>query len=135
MELANRFMKRAVYFKVGGYDLNYQWIGGEDFDISARIIKKGFKVGRINSFIYHHEVVSFSKMLKKYYYYGKYLFEYTKNFPQRAVMQFVFLRPAFIKNVNLLIKNPIYAIGLFSMKISQYFAGLIGLIEYLAREK
>ncbi len=48
-----RFIRRAAFDKVGGYDR--EMVGYEDLDLQAKLIESGFGVGWVNSMIYHHE--------------------------------------------------------------------------------
>ena len=136
LELANRFMSARIFHKVGGHDCNWNWIGSEDFDISERIIKGGYKIGRINDLIQHHEVVPFGKMVHKYYIYGKYVPKYIKRHPRKGARQFfLFIRPSYIRNWKLFLKDPIHGLGLLFMKAIQYLAGGIGFCVSLVASK
>lgn len=48
-----RFIRRAAFDEVGGYDR--EMVGYEDLDLQARLIESGFGVGWVNAVIYHHE--------------------------------------------------------------------------------
>lgn len=126
MEAANRFMKAEVYHAVGGYD--NALIMREDFDIHERIKDAGYRIGRADEFIKHHEVVPFGKMLYKYYYYGKHVIGYLKKHPKTEVKRDLIIRPAYLRNWRLFIKDPVHGAGLMIMKLFQYTAGGIGLV-------
>ena len=130
-ELANRFIKRDVYFAIGGYDCNEDWIGGEDYDIHERIKNAGYRIGRVSEFIEHHEIVPFGKMFSKYRIYGKYVAKHVRAHPKTGMRQFFIIHPAYLRNWKLFVKDPVHGIGLIIMKLSQYTAGGIGIISSL----
>jgi len=134
METPNRFIRKNVYQKVGGYDRNL--IVGEDFDLGDRIIRAGFKVGRTESFINHYERTSFWHLLKKKYYYGKEMPKYFKKSGKIGVKRFSIFRGAYFHNWRLFVRDPIHAMGVIFMKTTQWIAGGIGfLIGYLKDQK
>ncbi len=129
METPNRFMKKSVYFDVGGYDRSL--IAGEDFDLGDRIKKRGHKINRVDSFIKHHEVRTFWQILRKHYYYGKEMGKYLKKYPSTGTKRFFIMRPAYIRNWRLFVKDPIHGIGLIFMKLIQYFMAGLGFVDAL----
>ena len=50
---AVRFIKKSVFENVSGYDEELE--AGEDYDLHARIEEAGYKIGRVESFVKHHE--------------------------------------------------------------------------------
>jgi len=124
METPNRFIRRDVYRKVGGYDSNL--IVGEDFDLGDKIFRAEFRVGRIKSFIDHYERTSFWQLLKKKYYYGKEMPEYFKKSGAIGVKRFSLFRSAYFRNWRLFIKDPIHGFGVVLMKTLQWLIGGIG---------
>lgn len=136
MELANRFIRASVFHAVGGYDDNKDWIGGEDFDLSERFVENGYRVGRINDLIRHHEVVPFRTMVRKYYTYGKYIPRHIRKHPRKGARQFfLFIRPAYVRNWRLFLKDPVHGLGLLFVKFVQYVAGGIGFLFSLFDRK
>lgn len=136
LELANRFMRASVFHAAGGHDDNKDWIGGEDFDLSERIVENGYRVGRIDDLIHHHEVVPFWPMVRKYYIYGKYIPRYIRKHPGKGARQFfLFIRPAYARNWKLFLKDPTHGLGLIFVKFVQYVAGGIGFLASLLEKK
>jgi len=135
MELANRFIKLDVYNAVGGYDCNKDWIGAEDFDIHERIKNSGYNIGRIDELIKHHEIVPFGKMLQKYYVYSKCVPKHIRKHPKSGLKQFWIIRPAYIRNWHLFVKDPIHGVGLAFMKSAQYFVGGLGFLVSLFQKQ
>lgn len=131
MELANRFMKKEVYHAVGGYDETF--IGADDWDINEKIKRADYKIGRIEDAIKHHEAISITKMLRSSYLYGQDIPFYMKKYPKLGMKQFFIIRPAYLKNLRLFIKDPIHGVGLMVMKSLQYLVGGLGFLMRLLR--
>lgn len=124
-----RFIKRDVFFKVG--KLSEKLISGEDWDITKRVRKAGYKIDRIESFVIHHEGrVNFIKDLKKKYYYATKSMPYIEKHVSRPrdILLFVF-RPAFLRNWKLLLTHPLLSLGMISMKFLQFFVGFLGVVK------
>lgn len=125
---AARFFDKSAFWEVGGWDKNM--ISGEDWDLTRRIREK-YKVGRINSKIYHNEgrLTLFKTALKKYYY-GTYALPYWRknlNNP-RDVISFV-IRPTYLRRWKLLLSDPLHAVGMIFLKTVEFTAGVLGIIR------
>lgn len=122
-----RFIRKNVFNKVGRLSENL--ISGEDWDVTTRVRQSGYLIGRIKSFVNHNEGnLSLTKDLKKKFYYATKSLPYIDkhiNSPMDVVLFVV--RPAFLRNWRLLLKNPIVTFGLLYMKFSEFFVGLLGL--------
>lgn len=129
---AVRFMKREVIKKVGLY--NPILIAAEDFEFHNRVKRANFKFELIkNIFIYHHEVSSLRKMVKKAFNYGRTMPLYIKREPKESFQQFFILRPSYLRNWKLFLKDPISGSGLLIAKIIQYSAAGVGMIFYFLK--
>lgn len=124
-----RFIKKSVFKDVGMFSANF--ISGEDWDVTIRVRKKGYAVGRIRSFVLHNEGhLKLIPDLKKKYYYA------TKSLPYvnrhitgpMDVVTFIF-RPAYVRNWKLLLSDPIHASGMIFMKILEFAVGFVGIIS------
>jgi glycosyltransferase involved in cell wall biosynthesis len=125
-ERANRFMKREVFEAMGGMDENL-W-GGEDSDLSLRIKKSDYKIGRIGSVIFHHEPTSFIITLRKYYRYGKTFPSWLKknnksDFAKQFFPSYLFTK----RNLKLLAGDPVHALGFIFLKSIIYIVSVYGL--------
>lgn len=129
---ACRFMRKDVFEALGGYDINL--VAGEDYDFHVMVDQAGYRYKIIDSFIYHLEVPSISKMMVKYFNYGKSISKYIKKRPIEATKQFFIFRPAYLKNYRLFLKHPITGLGLMCMKTLQYSAGFIGILFYSGKK-
>lgn len=133
METPNRFIKREVYQSVGGYDKTL--IVGEDFDLGDRIKESRYKVGRVKSFIRHHETRTFWQTVRKHYYYGKEMKKYLRKSRGVGVRRFFIIRPAYIRNFKLFASDPVHSVGLVVMKLVQYLAAGLGFCRAMSREE
>lgn len=131
---AARFFKREVFFKVEGYDENL--IAAEDWDLSQRIKKAGFAIGRISALIKHQEGrLGLAKTVKKKFGYGVTIGRYIKKHKKESRKQLILIRPAFLRNYKRLLKNPFTSLGLFIMKLCEFGAGAAGFAVAKIRKK
>lgn len=127
---ASRFFTREVFETVAGYDSELE--AGEDWDLNTRVRKAGYVIGRISSYIKHHEgQLSLWKTMMKKYYYGKTLEKYTRKHPIEAKQQLKLLRPAFLKRWKILVRDPKYMVGMLFMKTCEL--GATGLGYFVGR--
>lgn len=127
---AARFIKHSVFNQIGGYDPDM--ISGEDWDLHKRLLKHGYKVGRTNEFIIHHEgKLSYLKVLKKKLYYSQKSDQYIKNNVTniKDIIRFV-TRPSIIKNWRLLLADPIHIPGLIFLVWGEMLVGGFGAIIF-----
>lgn len=123
-----RFFPKRIFLKFKGYDEGLT--GPEDWDLSQRIGKR-YKISRIKSYILHNEGRLFLKTLfKKKFYYGLSAQKYLKkqNLSIISPVTVYFLRPAFYRNWQILIKNPTVALGMILMLIVEFAGGGLGYI-------
>lgn len=127
---AARFFKREAFNKVNGFDESIT--GPEDWDFPESIKKAGFKVGIIESYIYHHErIPSIWNLIKKKYYYALKSHRYLRknNISIISPKTIYFLRPVFYKNWQTLFKNPSLALGLLIMLTLEQIGGGLGYLQ------
>jgi glycosyltransferase involved in cell wall biosynthesis len=129
---AARFFSREIFKELKGYDETNT--GTEDTDLPQRIKKryKSNSIGRINSFIYHHEGnLSLWDTFKKKYYYGKTIEVYkTKNkiyFDKQAnpIKRYML----FFSKPKKLFNNPIVGMGMLFMKACEFLAWELGYLS------
>lgn len=124
---AARFFKKKLIREVGGYDESIT--GPEDWDLPETVQKRGYKIARIKSIIYHHEhISSVYKLLKKKYYYALKSHRYLSK-QKIAIISpktIYFLRPVFYKNWKKILSHPILSAALFILLFLELFAGGLG---------
>lgn len=122
---AARFFKKEVYEKIGGYDPSI--VGAEDWDLHQRVLKNQFKVGRINSYIIHHEGrLTLGRLLKKKIYYGKAFLIYSRRYPK--AFQKSIIRTSLLKNWYKLLRQPALGLGVFVLKFLEGISLLFGMV-------
>lgn len=123
--VAVRFFKSRAFRKVGGFDETM--FAGEDYDLHNRLIRAGFKWGRIKAKEIHlGEVVSIVDFAKKSYLYGKNSVHYVRKHSRKAWQQMTPVRGAFLRHWHELLSHPILLIGLTFMTFVKYFFGGLG---------
>lgn len=127
---AARFYKRTVFQKLNGFDSSL--ISGEDWDLSNRAKELG-KLGRITAIIYHHDgSLPFLKSIKKKFYYGKHIANFTTKESNKSVAEnqlgVVTRYKIFFSKPKLLFSNPVVGIGMLFLKTTQFLAVAIGML-------
>jgi len=129
---AARLFERSAFEAVKGYD--EELIAGEDWDLSQRVKKAGFRVGRVYALIKHHEgKLGFWETIKKKYHYGKTIQKYRNKHPYESKVQLGLVRLAFIRNRKKLAKDPMTFVGMILMKGCEFLAGGFGILSYKMR--
>lgn len=127
---AARFFNKKIFENMKGYDETIT--GPEDWDLTERIEKSGFKIGRIKKNIYHKEKIpSIATLLRKKYYYALSAHTYLSKhkvsvFNSKTVY---FFRPVFYKNWKKILKYPILSSSLFILLFLEQIAGGFGYIR------
>ena len=124
---AARFFDKKIFWKVGGYDENIT--GPEDWDLTERLKRKGYKIGIVKSLIYHYEkILSIFSLIKKKYYYALKSYRYLQKNRRSLISAktIYFLRPIFYKNWKILVLHPILTLGMFVMLSLEQIAGATG---------
>ena len=125
---AARFFRRAVLRKAKGYDETLT--GPEDIDLHKRILRMGCRVGRVGSFITHHEgKLSLRSIVRKRYYYSKNLREYLIKNRNEPKGEMRFFREAYLKNWKLFARDPLHTFGFLIMRIGEGLAVILALLR------
>lgn len=121
-----RVFRKKDAIEVGCYDQTI--VGVEDSDFHYKMKTRG-KIGKIKSYIYHDEgETKFFVRVKKKYYYSRAFRQYLKRYPNIAVNQFFPIKKAYIKHLDIFLKNPILTLGIILLRGAEVGAGLVGLI-------
>lgn len=127
---AARFVKKGVWENLGGLDATLG--GGDDWDFQLRLNEGNYRTLKTREYVRHYEGnLSLGKQIYKKFRYGKNVLDYFKKHKDRKVLlskQYSLIRPDFITNIDLLIKDPIHAAGMLFMKIVEYTAAFCGLV-------
>jgi len=126
-----RFFKSSVFKQLKGFDESLV-ASGEDLDISQRARRMNLQVGRISSFIIHHEGERTPwGTVKKWRYYGKNMARYYSKNPKEAALQYLPIRRGWIRNWKILITDPVHTIGFMYLKVCNFIGVMWGQSETL----
>ena len=123
--IAPRFVEKAVFLKIGGYDESL--VFGEDKDLQIRLLKSKAKMAIMPLSVYEIGELSLSEMTRKSYYYGKSLPYYWRKNKDYAGWQLMPIRRLYLKNLNQ-VNNPALLIGFVLIKLIDYGSLFIGAI-------
>lgn len=117
-----RFFRADAFNAIGGFDEHL--IAGEDYDIHNRLLRKGFKIGRIASGERHlGEPRSLKEIAEKSWIYGKQLTAFLDKNRDRGVKQLNPLRAAYLRNWKRFLSEPTTALGFILMQAVKYTVG------------
>jgi glycosyltransferase involved in cell wall biosynthesis len=128
LNIGARFIRKDIFNNIGFFD--EKLVAGEDYDLHNRLIKGGFKVGKIKSQEWHiGEPKSLCEIVKKHYYYGKTIGEFIKINPKTYKKQLTPLRSSYFRHWINFIKHPILTSGFIVYQSFRYSAALLGLLS------
>ncbi|HVP26555.1 MAG TPA: glycosyltransferase, partial [Candidatus Bathyarchaeia archaeon] len=122
---APRFFSKTALLKTGGYD--EKLVCGEDFDLTLRFKKMGYKIDKVDSAVFHFEgAPSMYQILSKAYYYGKTLPALMKKEPRETVSRYAGIRIESLKITGMTFKNMSFLFSFVFMKAFEYVAYFVG---------
>ena len=128
LNVAARFWRRDVFLSVGGFD--EKLVAAEDYDLHDRLVRAGFKIGRIRSCEIHlGEPKTLYEVFRKHYYYGRSLREYIGKNGGLAWRQLSPMRRSYSKAARDSARSPKVLLGFAVYQSVRYFAALVGVIS------
>lgn len=128
LNVAARFWKTEVFKAVGGFDETL--VAGDDYDLHNRLLKSGFRIGRIKAEEIHiGEPKTLAEIVRKHYYYGKNIGHFIRKNPKKALRQLSPLRKSYIKSFSAFLTDPILMVGFVVYQFVRYVAAIIGVIS------
>ncbi len=125
LNVAVRFIKKSVFNQVNGLD--EKLIAAEDYDLHNKILRCGFKIGKIMAKELHlGEPKKLSEIIAKHYYYGKNICVFLDSNQGRGRRQVSPIRPALIRHWRKFFSQPILAIGFVIYQSVRYFSAFLG---------
>ncbi len=119
------FFTKSCFVGINGYDVKLE--AGEDWDITSRLLKNDYRVGRINSSILHDEGrPTLAKLFRKKYYYGQSITLYATRYPELARAQLSPSRFLNKKSFSAMFNSPKIGVGLVFMKAIEFSGLLMG---------
>lgn len=130
---ACRFIRKDVFFKLGGYDTKL--VAYEEHDLHCRLVKAGFKVGWLenSSELIIGEPQSLAAYVRKFYYYGSTIGEYMKKHPGESGRRLSPFRFLFAKNRRVFLDNPSLTTGFFVFQFYRYIGAVLGMFSTMVR--
>lgn len=122
---AARFFRADVFHKLRGFDRDL--ITGEDFDLTFRARREGFRISKIHGRVRHPDPASIREIISSYYYYGKFVPRLLQKHRGVAVGYMAPIRPTFLRYHSIVRKDPVHFIGLLLMRLIAYLSGFFGI--------
>ncbi|MDT8782439.1 MAG: glycosyltransferase [Candidatus Bathyarchaeota archaeon] len=123
-----RFLKKYVFESIGGFDINL--VAGEDYDLQNRLVRAGYRVGRIEAQEIHvGEPKSLREIFLKHYYYGQNIGSFIQKDKRRALTQLSPFRFSVLKNFSKSYKEPILLLGYLLYQVMRYCAAGLGMLS------
>jgi len=123
-----RFYKRSSFEEIGGFDEELIF---EDYDITCRMKKAGFNLGKIKTPFLHEDPSSLKDFVRGFYYYGKMAIpNYIKKYPPLSMAQYSFIRPLYFRHLSIFKEDPVHFLGLLFCRFVYYIATLIGILAH-----
>jgi len=128
LNVAARFWKRDAFLSVGGFD--ERLVAAEDYDLHDRLVRAGFKIGRIRACEIHlGEPKTLYEVFRKHYYYGRSLREYIGKNGGSAWRQLSPMRSSYSRTARDSAKSPKVLLGFVVYQSVRYLAALLGVIS------
>lgn len=134
---AARFLRKSVWDALGGLDATLG--GNDDYDLQLRLNDAGYKTVKLDDSIRHYEGhLNLRKHLRKKFVYGKTALKYFEKHRHRKGLltkQYAVVRPDFLTQGDLLLREPVTAAGMLLMKFLEYSAAFVGLVYSQIRKE
>lgn len=128
LNVAARFWRKEVFLAVGGFDETL--VAGDDYDLHNRLLKSGFRIGRIRAEEVHiGEPKTLAEVVWKHYYYGKNIRRFIGKNPKKALRQLSPLRTSYVKVFPRFFTDPILMGGFIIYQFVRYTAATVGIIS------
>lgn len=130
-----RFFKKKVWMDIGGFDESLG-AGGDDVDLTQKLLEKGCKIGRTKNIVLNNEGhLTLQQLYKKKFMYGREMKNYVVKRPKSSFASYFPIRPAYIRNWKLFVKDPIKGATVVLMRTVENTAGLAGFIYSFFEKK
>lgn len=122
-----RFFTKKAWDDIGGFDLSLG-AGGDDIDLTQKMLEKGYAIGRTNSIVRHNEGnLSIVKLYKKRYMYGREMYNYLKKRPTSWLVSYNPIKLSYLRNWKLFLIHPLHTIVFIIMRGIEYTGGILGM--------
>lgn len=119
LNVAARLFTTPALRALGGYDETL--VAAEDYDLHNRLIRAGYRVGRIQVAQTHlDEPRTLREVYRKHYYYGASIAKFLASNPGRGIQQMLPVRRAYLRHWRDFLVNPDLAVGLMAYTCVKY---------------
>jgi glycosyltransferase involved in cell wall biosynthesis len=127
LNAAARFWKKELFMSIGGFDETL--VAGEDYDLHNRAVKGGYRIGWISAEEIHiGEPRTLSEIARKHYYYGRHIGKFVAKDTRRSLRQLSPLRASLIRDIPVLLRNPLVMFGFLIYQLVRYLAAFVGIV-------
>ena len=128
VNVAARFLKKQAFESIGGFDPDI--VAGDDYDLHNRLLKKGFRIGRIRAQEVHiGEPRSMAEIFRKHYYYGQNIGSFIEKNRRRALKQLSPLRRSLAGGLSRSSGDLALMMGFFVYQFLRYTAATLGIMS------
>lgn len=128
LNVAARFWRKDVFSMVGKFDESF--VAAEDYDLHNRLLRKGFRIGRIEANETHiGEPKTLLEVARTHYYYGKSIGSFIGRNPEKALKQLSPLRESHFRGIFNFLDDPLVAVGFIIYQFVRYAATSAGIIS------
>ncbi len=130
-----RFYKKTVWQDIGGFDESLG-AGGDDLDLTIKLLEKGYKIARTKSIVMHNEGnLTIEKLCKKKFMYGREMKNYMAKRPKSSFESYFSMRLlSYLRNWKLFLRNPFMTLVFIFMRFVEYIAGFAGFVYSFAKK-
>lgn len=122
---AARFLSRALFLSIGGY--NQDLIAGEDYDFQNRLNRRGVRTEFVEAEAVHlGEPRNLREAVAKFYLYGGQLVRFRMLNVTEAPAQLGFFRVAYLRHWASFLRHPLLALGFVGYHAIKFAAGAAG---------
>lgn len=128
VHIGSRFWKKVAFDSIGGFDVDL--VAGDDYDLQNRLIKKGYRIGRIRAQETHiGEPKTLSEIFRKHYYYGQNIGQFIQKNQDKAISQLSPIRLSMLKGFSRSSHEPQLIVGYLVYQLLRYAAAGMGLLS------
>ena len=125
--VAVRFVRRDLFFRVGGFDEDI--IAGEDYDLHTRVLLSGARLCWVRGLEFHvGEPKRLTDVVTKHIYYGKNVLNYVRKQFRLRLWQLSPFRRSYVSNMHMFFENPSLLVGFVLYQYVRYASTLAGLL-------
>ncbi len=126
-----RFFTKKAWDDIGGFDLSLG-AGGDDIDLTQKMLEKGYTIGRTKRIVRHNEgKLSIIKLYKKRFMYGREMYNYLKKRPKSWFASYNPIKLSYLRNWKVFLRHPGNTVLFVTMRCVEYTGGMLGMMYSL----